>query len=116
MTDEAVSRPRGTKSRRRNRETAQEESEMATRTTDTGNVPLKTGLAFASEVVLPGGSNLLAGNYTTGLVHTGLGILAGAFFGLPGVICVAANSFTRATTGQNLYEALNVWSTSEDKT
>ena len=113
--DEAVSRRRGTKSRRRTRATAQEENDMATRTTDS-NVPLRTGLAFASEVLIPGGSNLLTGNYTQAAVHAGLGILAGAFFGLPGVIIVAANSFTKSTTGQSLYESLNFGSTTEDRT
>jgi hypothetical protein len=118
MEDEAVSRRRGTKSRRGKRETAQEESEMATRTTsDSSNVPLRTGLAFASEVLIPGGSNLLTGNYTQAAIHAGLGILAGAFFGLPGVIIVAANSFTKSTTGQSLYESLNFGSTTnEDRT
>jgi len=74
------------------------------------NAPLKTGLQFASEVVVPGGSNLISGNYTQAAIHCGLGILAGAFFGLPGVLVVAANSFTRATTGHHIYEALNLGS------
>jgi Family of unknown function (DUF6072) len=113
--DEAVSPRRSTKLRTRKRATAQEESEMATRTTDS-NVPLKTGLAFASECVIPGGSNLLTGNYAQAALHAGLGILAGAFFGLPGVIVVAANSFTKSTTGQSLYESLNFGSTADDKT
>jgi len=73
-------------------------------------------LAFASEVLIPGGSNLLTGNYTQAAVHAGLGILAGALFGLPGVIIVAANSFTKSTTGQSLYESLNFGSTTEDRT
>ena len=89
---------------------------MATTRTTDSNVPLKTGLAFASEVVIPGGSNLIAGNYTQAAVHAGLGILAGAFFGLPGVIVVAANSFTKATTGTSLFESVRSWSTTEDKT
>jgi hypothetical protein len=115
MEDEAVSRRRAAKSRRQKRETAQEESDMATRTTSDTNVPLKTGLAFASECVIPGGSNLLTGNYTQAAIHAGLGILAGAFFGLPGVIIVAANSFTKSTTGQSLYESLSFGSTTEDR-
>lgn len=86
---------------------------MATRTTaDTS--ALKTGVQFASEVVIPGGSNLVSGNYMQAAIHAGLGLLAGAFFGLPGVIVVAANSFTRATTGHHLHEALNLGT--EDKT
>jgi uncharacterized protein DUF6072 len=69
---------------------------------------LKTGLQFASEAVIPGGSNLIAGNYKQAAIHAGLGLLAGAFFGPLGVLAVAANSFTRATTGHHMYEALNI--------
>lgn len=74
------------------------------------NAPIKTGLQFASEVVIPGGSNIIAGNYKQAAIHVGLGILAGAFFGLPGLIVVAANSFTRATTGHHIHEGLNLGS------
>jgi hypothetical protein len=82
---------------------------MATRTTAAGSgEPLRTGLQFASEVVIPGGSNLISGNWKTGLIHAGLGILAGTMFGLPGAIMVAANSFTKAQTGRHLYESLPI--------
>ena len=70
--------------------------------------PLKTGLQFASEIVIPGGSNLIAGNYSQAAIHAGLGLVAGALFGFPGLLLVAANSFTRATTGHHLHEALNL--------
>ena len=113
MIDGAVSRRRGTKSRSRKRATAQEEGVMATRTSAASNEPLRTGMAFASEVVIPGGSNLLSGNYKQGLIHMGLGLVAGALFGLPGAIVVAANSFTRSTTGHHLYEALPSLGTDE---
>lgn len=76
----------------------------------TDNAPLKTGLQFASEVVMPGGSNLIAGNYTQAAIHAGLGILACSLFGLPGLLVVAANSFTRATTGHHIHESLNLGS------
>lgn len=68
---------------------------------------VKTGLQFASEVVIPGGSNLINGDLKQAGIHAALGIVAGAVFGLPGLIIVAANSFTRATTGHHLYESLN---------
>lgn len=68
---------------------------------------VKTGLQFASEVVVPGGSHLLNGDLKQAGVHAIAGIVAGAIFGLPGLIIVAANSFTRATTGRHLYESLN---------
>ncbi|HEV2707853.1 MAG TPA: DUF6072 family protein [Pyrinomonadaceae bacterium] len=68
---------------------------------------VKTGLQFASEVVIPGGSHLLNGDLKQAGIHAALGLVAGAVFGLPGLIIVAANSFTRANTGHHLYESLN---------
>ncbi len=67
---------------------------------------VKTGLQFASEVVIPGGSHLVNGDLKQAGIHAALGILAGAVFGPVGVIVVAANSFARATTGHHLYESL----------
>jgi hypothetical protein len=67
---------------------------------------VKTGLQFASEVVVPGGSHLLNGDLKQAGLHAALGLVAGAVFGLPGLIIVAANSFARATTGHHLYESL----------
>ncbi len=69
---------------------------------------MKTGLQFASEMVIPGGSNLINGDYKTAGVHAVLGLVAGALFGTPGLVLVAANSFTKATTGRSLVEHLNV--------
>jgi hypothetical protein len=77
--------------------------------------PLKTGLQFASEIVIPGGSNLIAGNYSQAAIHAGLGLVAGALFGFPAVLLVAANSFTRATTGHHLHESLNLGDSSTKK-
>lgn len=68
---------------------------------------VRTGLQFASEVVMPGGSHLLNGDLKQAGIHAALGLVAGAVFGLPGLIIVAANSFTRANTGRHLYESLN---------
>jgi hypothetical protein len=45
--------------------------------------PLKTGLQFASEIVIPGGSNLIAGNYSQAAIHAGLGLVAGRFSASP---------------------------------
>ncbi|HYY98384.1 MAG TPA: DUF6072 family protein, partial [Pyrinomonadaceae bacterium] len=67
---------------------------------------VKTGLQFASEAVIPGGSHLVNGDLKQAGIHAVAGIVAGALFGLPGLIVVAANSFTRATTGHHLYESL----------
>jgi hypothetical protein len=69
---------------------------------------LKTGLAFASELMVPGASNLWNGDYKTAGVHALLGVVAGTLFGVPGLVAVAANSFTKATTGRSLVEHLSV--------
>ena len=69
---------------------------------------LKTGVDFASELVVPGGSNLVEGNYVQGAIHVVLGIVAKSMFGLPGLIAVSANSFTKATTGRHIHEHLGL--------
>ncbi|HEV2861077.1 MAG TPA: DUF6072 family protein [Pyrinomonadaceae bacterium] len=67
---------------------------------------VKTGLQFASEAVIPGGSHLINGDMKQAGIHAVAGIVAGALFGPIGLIVVAANSFARATTGNNLYDAM----------
>jgi hypothetical protein len=69
--------------------------------------PLKTGVQFASEILLPGGSNFIKGDLVTGGIHAMLGLAARAMFGFPGMLIVSANSFSKATTGRNLIEALS---------
>ncbi|HMF57746.1 MAG TPA: DUF6072 family protein [Pyrinomonadaceae bacterium] len=69
---------------------------------------MKTGLQFVSEAVIPGGSNLVNGDLKQAAIHAVLGIIAGSIFGLPGALLVAANSFTKATTGHHIHEALNL--------
>ncbi|MGA9996427.1 MAG: DUF6072 family protein [Pyrinomonadaceae bacterium] len=69
---------------------------------------VKTGLQFVSEAVIPGGSNLINGDLKQAAIHAVLGIIAGSVFGIPGALLVAANSFTKATTGHHLHEALNI--------
>ena len=69
---------------------------------------VKTGLQFVSEAVIPGGSNLINGDLKQAAIHAVLGIIAGSVFGIPGALLVAANSFTKATTGHHIYEALNI--------
>lgn len=67
---------------------------------------LKTGVQFASEVVLPGGSNLVNGDFLTGGIHAVVGLAAKSVFGLPGLLVVSANSFSKATTGKNLIDLM----------
>jgi hypothetical protein len=71
---------------------------------------VKTSLQFVSEVISPvaGGSNLINGDFKQAGIHAGISLLAGALFGLPGLLVVKANSFTKATTGRSLLEYLNV--------
>jgi len=63
---------------------------------------------FASEYLSPGGSNLVEGNYVQGALHAALGLIARSVFGLPGLIAVSANSFTKATTGRHIHEHLGL--------
>ena len=79
---------------------------MATATESVQGV--KTSLQFVSEAIIPGGSNLINGDYKQAGIHAALGLVAGALFGLPGLLVVRANSFTKATTGRSLLEYLNV--------
>lgn len=69
---------------------------------------LKTGVQLASEVVLPGGSNLIKGDLVNGGIYAMLGLAARAVFGVPGLVLVCASSFTKATTGQSLLEAIKL--------
>jgi len=54
--------------------------------------------------VLPGTSQLLDGNITSGAVHAALGLAAGALLGIPGVILVAANSYSQSVSNKGLYD------------
>jgi hypothetical protein len=67
---------------------------------------VKTGVELASEVVFPGGSNLIKGDFVNGGIYAMLGFAARALFGVPGLLLVSAGSFAKATTGQNLIEVL----------
>jgi len=79
---------------------------MATDTTQPQpqNDSIKHAVQLAGEYVLPGASNLIAGDIKTGGLHFLLGIAAGALLGPVGVLAVKANSYSRATTGQNVLD------------
>lgn len=70
--------------------------------------PLNNSVKLASEYLLPGGSNLIEGDLVQGGIHAVLGLVAKSIFGLPGLIAVSANSFTKATTGHHLFEFLGL--------
>jgi hypothetical protein len=71
--------------------------------------PVAAGLEFASEIMVPGGSNLVKGDLVQAGVHFILGYVAKAAFGLPGLALVSANSVTKALTGHHLVEYINAY-------
>ncbi|HEV7473215.1 MAG TPA: DUF6072 family protein [Pyrinomonadaceae bacterium] len=79
-------------------------AEKTQASTESSNEPIKNAVQLASEFVVPGGSNLIKGDIKTGGLHLLLGLAAGALLGPIGVLAVGANSYSRATTGQNIYE------------
>ncbi|HEX8145186.1 MAG TPA: DUF6072 family protein [Pyrinomonadaceae bacterium] len=70
--------------------------------------PVKKTVLFTSEYLVPGGSNLIQGDLKQGGLHVALGLAAKAFFGLPGLLVVSANSFTKAATGRHIHEHLGL--------
>lgn len=75
---------------------------------------VKKGVMFTSEYILPGGSNLVQGNIKQAGLHAALGLLARSVFGVPGLLLVSANSFTKAVTGRHLYEHLGLISRADN--
>ncbi|HEX8475595.1 MAG TPA: DUF6072 family protein [Pyrinomonadaceae bacterium] len=69
---------------------------------------VKTGVKFAGEYIMPGGSNLVKGDLKQAGIHAILGLAARVVFGFPGLLLVSANSFTKAATGRHLYEHLGL--------
>lgn len=68
---------------------------------------LRNGVKVLGEAALvPGASLLLDGKIKSGALHVGGGILAKLVFGLPGVLVVAANSYSKSVTGQSLLQNL----------
>jgi len=74
---------------------------------------LKTAVEFSTEALIPGGSNLVKGDLKQAGIHAVLGFAARSAFGLPGLIVVSANSFTKAVTGRHLFEFLGLGNFSE---
>lgn len=80
---------------------------MATATTTTAtNDPIRTVFYAVGETLIPGGSNLLKGDLKEGAVFAAAGWLAKKWFGVPGLVLVAASSLAKATTGVNPVEVL----------
>jgi hypothetical protein len=71
-----------------------------------GDNPINNAVKLAGEVIVPGGSNLIKGDIKQGAIHAVLGLAARAAFGLPGLLIVSANSYSKAVTGRHLTENL----------
>ncbi len=76
---------------------------MATTASNATN-PTKVAVGFVSEALVPGGSNLLKGDYTQGAIHLVLGVVAVMTVGPLGLIAVKAHSLVKAHTGQSLLD------------
>lgn len=60
------------------------------------------GLRVVAESRVPGGSQLLDGKLKSGVFHLAAGVLARSLFGGIGVALVAANSYSKSTSGKGL--------------
>jgi hypothetical protein len=66
---------------------------------------IENTVKLLSEVwVTPGTSELLEGHISSGAVHVVLGIAARSWLGVPGMLLVAANSYSSSVTGKYLHE------------
>ncbi|MEO0509795.1 MAG: DUF6072 family protein [Verrucomicrobiota bacterium] len=62
------------------------------------------GAKLVGEAYLPGSSLLIDGDILGGGAYAAAGFVAGRFFGLPGKLFVAGESFTRSVAGKGLVE------------
>ena len=72
------------------------------------NDGVKLAASFASETLVPGGANLVHGDFGQAGLHFVLGVAARSLFGLPGLVLVTANSLVKAKTGRHLTEHLGL--------
>lgn len=66
--------------------------------------PAGVAVSVLSEALIPGGSNMIKGDLSQGVLHLIMGIAAGAFFGPLGVLAVRANSLAKSHTGQSVLD------------
>ncbi len=67
------------------------------------NNVLKNGARLLGETFITPGASLLAnGQIGHGLLHVGAGIIARMFLGVPGMMVVAANSYSKTVTGKHV--------------
>ena len=74
------------------------------------NDAVKLATSFASETLVPGGANLVHGEFGQAGLHLVAGIIARFMFGAPGILLVSANSIVKANTGRHLTEHLGITS------
>ncbi|HEX4274043.1 MAG TPA: DUF6072 family protein [Bryobacteraceae bacterium] len=70
---------------------------------------LTTAAEFAAETLVPGGANIVKGDLKNAGIYAAIGLAARFTFGLPGLLLVSADSFTKATTGRRITEHLGLW-------
>lgn len=75
-----------------------------------------TGIKAAGEYLVPGGANLVKGDYKEGLIHAALGLGAKAAFGLPGLVLVSLNSLSKAKTDRHIVEHVRSHDADQGKT
>jgi hypothetical protein len=64
---------------------------------------VKNGARLLGETFITPGASLLAnGQVGNGLLHVGAGIVARMFLGVPGMMLVAANSYSKTVTGKHV--------------
>ncbi len=80
------------------------------------NITMKGLKLLGETLLLPGSSLLIDGKVKKGALHAGAGILAGALFGGPAVILVAANSLSLSLTGKSLPSKLNLLESKDPRT
>ena len=54
--------------------------------------------------VFPGTSQFLDGNIPSGVAHVAIGLAAKALLGIPGIMLVAANSYSQSVSKKGLYD------------
>jgi Family of unknown function (DUF6072) len=57
-------------------------------------------------VIMPGTSEFLEGHITSGVGHAALGFAARALLGVPGLLLVAADSYSSSVTGKYLHQQI----------
>lgn len=68
------------------------------------NSVLKNGARLIGETIITPGTSLLCdGQIKSGLLHVGAGLIARFTLGMPGLLLVAADSYSKTVTGKSLW-------------